>query len=64
MCPRLDPAPYPLNEAIMLGFFFLREGVEFLQKDKTSPVALVLVLAGAMFGVIHHQWKVSNDILP
>lgn len=49
---------------LQLDSFFPREGVEFLQKDKTSFVALVLALAGAMFGAIHHQWKVSNDILP
>lgn len=47
-----------------MGIFFLGEVLEFLQKAKASPVALVPVLAGAMFGAIHHRWKVPNDILP
>lgn len=38
--------------------------MESLQKAEASPVALVLVLAGAMLEAIHHQWKVPNDILP
>lgn len=44
--------------------FIFRGRVKFLQKDKASPVVLVLVLAGAMFAVIHHGWKVPNDVLP
>lgn len=61
---QVSPSPVPLEQSHSTWIFLLREGVKFPQKDKTSPVALVLVLAGALFGVIHHQWKVSNDILP
>lgn len=65
-CPRPAPNQHPLNRATTWDFlfFFLREEVEFLQKAETSPVAPVPVLAGAMFGAIHHRWKVPNDILP
>lgn len=63
-CPRPAPTLHLLNEATAWDFFFLGEVVEFLQKAKASPVALVPVLAGAMFGAIHHRWKVPNDILP
>lgn len=60
------PPSIPLTEPLLgiFLFFFLREEVEFLQKAETSPVAPVPVLAGAMFGAIHHRWKVPNDILP
>lgn len=54
-CPRPAPTQHPLNEATTWDFFFLGEVLEFLQKAKASPVALVPVLAGAMFGAIHHR---------